>query len=146
MFYHLINPSPLCYFLSLEKTLKEVQRSLSCQSQVCMFEDTGIIAHGLSDKLIDKIVSNVHVIYNVHNVIEHCNPPSLKVAVIILEILREVFEDVKVTDELYSLVYTKKQTHLLNKLNSSLESTYDLDLFENLDTDDFLESVEVLLL
>ena len=52
----------------------------------------------------------------------------------------------EVTDELYSLVYTKEQNHLLNKLNASLESTYDLDLFEDLDADDFLESVEDLLL
>ena len=130
----------------IKKALKEVQRSLSCQSRVRMFDDTGIIAHGLSDKMIDKIVSNVHVIYNVYDVIEHCKPPSLKVAVIILEIFREVFEDVEVTDELYSLVYTKDQTHLLNKVNASLESTYDLDLCEDLDADDFLESVEDLLL
>lgn len=130
----------------VKEALKEVQCSLSCQSRVRMFDDTGIITHGLSDKMIDKIVSNVHVIYNVHDVIEHCKPPSLKVAVIILEILREVFEDVEVTDELYSLVYAKDQTHLLNKVNASLESTYDLDLFEDLDTDDFLESVEDLLL
>ena len=130
----------------IKKALKEVQRSLSCQSRVRMFDDTGIIAHGLSDKMIDKIVSNVHVVYNVYDVIEHCKPPSLKVAVIILEIFREVFEDVEVTDELYSLVYTKDQTHLLNKVNASLESTYDLDLCEDLDADDFLESVEDLLL
>ena len=85
-----------------------------------MFDDSGIIAHGLSGKLIDKIASNVHVIYNVHDVIEHCNPPSLKVAVIILEIFRDVFEDVEVKDELHSLVYTKDQTHLLNKLNATI--------------------------
>ena len=61
-----------------------------------------------------------------HDLIEYCHPPSLKVAVIILEILREGFEDVEVTGELYSFVYTKEQTHLLNKLNASLESTYDI--------------------
>ena len=80
-----------------------------------------------------------------HDIIEHCNPPSLKMAVIILEILREVFEDVEVTDELYSLISRKEQTHLLNKVNASLESTYDLDLCEDLDADDFLESVDLLL-
>ena len=93
----------------IREALKEVQSSLSSQSQVRMFDNTGIIAHGLSDKLIDTIVSNVHCIYNVHDVIEHCNAPSLKLAVIILEIINEVFKDVQIDDELYSLVSTKEQ-------------------------------------
>ena len=107
----------------VKEALREVQRSLSCQTQVHMFDDSGVISHGFSDKLIDKIVSNVNFIYNVHDVIEHCNPPTLKVAVIILEIVKETFEDVEITDELYSLVYVKEQTHLLDKLNASLGST-----------------------
>ena len=37
----------------VKEALKEVQHSLSCQSQVRMFDDTGIIAHGFSDKLIE---------------------------------------------------------------------------------------------
>ena len=76
----------------------------------------------------------MYFIYNVHDVIEHCNPPTLKVAVIILEIVKETFEDVEITDELYSLVYAKEQTHLLDKLNASLGSTIDLEMF-----DDFLD-------
>ncbi|CAH3172707.1 unnamed protein product, partial [Porites lobata] len=75
----------------VKEALKEVQRSLSCQTQVRMFDDSGIISHGFLDKLIDKIVRNVNFIYNVHDVIEHCNPPTLKVAVIILEIVKETF-------------------------------------------------------
>ena len=35
----------------------------------CVSLMTGIISHGFSDKLIDKIVSNVNFIYNVHDVI-----------------------------------------------------------------------------
>ena len=124
----------------VKEALKEVQRSLSCQTQVRMFDDSGIISHGFLDKLIDKIVSNVNFIYNVHDVIEHCNPPTLKVAVIILEIVKETFEDVEITDELYSLVYAKEQTRLLDKLTASLGSTIDLEMF-----DDFLDLEEDLL-
>ena len=104
-----------------------------------MFDDSAVISHGFSDKLTDKIVSNVNFIYNVHDVIEHCNPPTLKVAVI-LEIVKETFEDVEITDELYSLVYAKEQTHLLDKLNASLGRTIDLEMF-----DDFLDLEEDLL-
>ena len=123
----------------VKEALKEVQRSLSCQTQVRMFDDSGIISHGFLDKLIDKIVSNVNFIYNVHDVIEHCNPPTLKVAVIILEIVKETFEDVEITDELYSLVYAKEQTRLLDKLTASLGSTIDLEMF-----DDFLDLEDLL--
>lgn len=72
-----------------------------------MFDDIGIIVYGLFDKMIDKIVSNVYVIYNVYDVIEYCKLFLLKVVVIILEIFREVFEDVEVIDELYFFVYVK---------------------------------------
>lgn len=130
----------------IKDALKELQHSLSCQSQVRMFDDTGVIAHGFSDKLIDRIVSNIHFIFNVHDVIEHCNPPSLKVAIIILEIVKEVFEDVEISDELYTLVYSKEQMPLLNKLNASLGSTCDLDIILFDDEDELLYSVEDLLL
>ena len=104
----------------LREALKEVQLSLSCQSKVRMFDNTGVIAHGLSDKLIDTIVSNVHNIFNVYDVIEYFNAPSLKVAVIILEIVNKVFEDVEIADELYSLVSTKEHLYLVDKLNAAL--------------------------
>ena len=44
----------------LKEALNEVQRSLSSQSKIMMFDSTGIVGHGLSDDLIDTIVSNVH--------------------------------------------------------------------------------------
>ena len=53
----------------IHQALKEVQLSLSSQ--------TGVIAHGLSDKVIDTIVSNDQSIFSVHNVIAQCNIPSL---------------------------------------------------------------------
>jgi len=61
----------------LKEALNEVQRSLSSQSKIRMFDSTGIVGHGLSDDLIDTIVSNVHDIYTVYDVIDYCNAPSL---------------------------------------------------------------------
>ena len=49
-----------------EEALNEVQRSLSSQSTIRMFDSTGIVGHGLSDDLIDTNVNNVHNI---------CDPP-----------------------------------------------------------------------
>ena len=64
----------------LKEALNEVQRSLSSQSKIRMFDSTGIVGHGLSDDLIDTIVSSVHNIYTVYDVIHYCNAPSLKIA------------------------------------------------------------------
>ena len=61
----------------LKQALNEVQRSLSSQSKIRMFDSTGIVGHGLSDDLIGAIVSNVHNIFNVYDVIDYCNTPLL---------------------------------------------------------------------
>ena len=63
-----------------------------------MFDSTGVVGHGLSDDLIDTIVSSVHNIYTVYDVTDHCNAPSLKIAVITLELINEVFGDVDIPD------------------------------------------------
>lgn len=48
-------------------------------------------------------MSNAQNIFNVYDVIDHCNAPSLKTAVVMLEIVNELFGDVDIPDELYSL-------------------------------------------
>ena len=91
-------------------------------------------------------MSNVHCIYNVHDVIEHCNAPLLKLAVIILEIINEVFKDVQIDDKLYSLVSTKEQVYLVSKVTASLQTN--VNPFENLGSENLhsTDSEELLLL
>ena len=128
----------------LKEALSEVQRSLSSQSKIRMFDSTGIVGHGHSDDLIGTIVSNVHNIFNVYDVIDYCNFPSLKIAVIILEVINEVFGDVDIPDELYELVSHKEHLHLVSKLTASLPT--DMPIYEcsedfgmdDLDLDDTL--------
>ena len=124
----------------LKEALNEVQRSLSSQSKIRMFDSTGIVGHGLSDDLIDTIVSSVHNIYTVYDVIDYCNAPSLKIAVITLELINEVFGDVDIPDELYELVSHKEHLHLVSKLTASLPT--DMPIYE--DSEDLgLEDLEV---
>ena len=73
----------------VKEALKEVQRSLSCQTQVRMFDDSGVISHGFSDKLIDKIVSNVNFIYNVHDVLNTVIHPLLRWQSLFLKLSRK---------------------------------------------------------
>ncbi|XP_068720435.1 ATP-dependent DNA helicase RecQ-like [Montipora capricornis] len=107
----------------IRDALKEVQVSLSSETKVRMFDNTGVITHGLSDNVIDAVVSNVHFIFNVHSVLEQCNVPSLKLAVIILEVVKEVFEDFEIPEELYSAVTGRKKLHLASRLMHPLTVT-----------------------
>ena len=54
--------------------------------------------------VIDKIVSSMNIIFTVYDLFEYCNIPSVKVAVIVLEL----FEDVVIPDELYAIVSRKQ--------------------------------------
>lgn len=52
--------------------------------------------------------------------LSHCTAPSLKVAVIILELINETFNNILITDELYSLVYSKEYLSDLNRSISTI--------------------------
>lgn len=123
----------------LKQALNEVQRSLSSQSKIRMFDSTGIVGHGLSDDLIGAIVSNVHNIFNVYDVIDYCNTPSLKTAVITLELIDEVFGDVDIPDQLYALVSHKEHLQLVSKLTASLPDKPICDGNEDFGMEDFEE-------
>ena len=121
----------------LKEALIEVQRSFSSQSSIRMFDDTGIVGHGFSKHLIGTVVSNVKNIFNVYDVIDYCNTPSLKIAVITLEVINEMFGDVDIPDELYALVSQKKHLHLVSILTASLPTDMPIyDSCEDLGMDD----------
>ena len=115
----------------LHSALKEMQLSLSCQAKLTMFDSTGILTHGFSDELINEIVSNVETTFNVYDLIERCTAPSLKVAVITLEVINEIFGDIVIPDELYSLVNSKEYLSDLNRLISTIP-TINVNEFEDL--------------
>ncbi|XP_068686782.1 putative ATP-dependent DNA helicase Q1 [Montipora foliosa] len=130
--------------LCLKDALYEVQSSLSSESKVRMFDSTGVVGHGLSNAVIEAVVSNAQNIFNVYDVIDHCNAPSLKTAVIMLEIVNELFCNVDIPDELYSLVSHQEHLYLVNHFTSSLpndipayETGEDLGL-DDLELDDTL--------
>jgi len=105
-----------------------------------VLRNTGIVGHGLSDDLIDTIVSNVHNIYTVYDVIDFCSAPSLKIAVITLELINEMFGDVDIPDELYELVSHKEHLHSVSNLTSSLPTDIPIDV----DSEDLgLEDLEL---
>lgn len=99
---------------ALKDALIEAKLFLSGQCNWRMFDATGVLSHGLSTNVIDNIVSNINVIFTVYDLFEYCNIPSVKVAVIVLELFKELFEDVVIPDELYAIVSRKQ--HLVNSI------------------------------
>ena len=74
------------------------------------------------------------------NIIDYCSAPSLKIAVITLELINEVFGDVDIPDELYELVSHKEHLHLVSNMTASLPT--DRPIYE--DSEDMgLEDVEL---
>ena len=64
-------------------------------------------------------MSNVQTIFNMYD-LECYTAPSLKVAVITLEVINEIFNDILIPDELYSLVYSKEYLSDMNRLISTI--------------------------
>ena len=100
----------------------------------------GHCPHNQSDDLIGAIVSTVHNILYVYDVIDYCNTPSLKIAVITLELIDEVFGDIDIPDELYALVSHKEHLQLVSKLTASLPTDMPIcDGNEDFGMEDFEE-------
>lgn len=78
----------------LKEALMEVKDTLGWQSDVILFDSTGVITHGLSETVIDSLVSNCENIFTIMDLMEAGLASSPKVAVIVLEVFNEIFEDI----------------------------------------------------
>lgn len=93
---------------ALKNALGETKLFLSGQCSWRMFDASGVLCHGLSTNIIDNIVSSMDFIFTVYDLFEYCNIPSMKVGVIILELFKELFDDIVIPDELYAIVSRKQ--------------------------------------
>lgn len=88
----------------LREALQEVQFSLDVSSGgFTLFDASGLITHGFSDSIIDSIVENCNKIFNINDLMEHGFISSLRIAIVVLEVLNEVFEDIDIDSSLYKL-------------------------------------------
>ena len=88
----------------MKEALTEVQLSLGVESKLSFFDNTGVIMHGFSSSVINVLVENCDKISSVSDLINCGLISSLKLAVIILEVINEVFEDIEIDESLYELV------------------------------------------
>ncbi len=94
--------------LVLKNALDETKDFLSEQCKWRMFDASGVLSHGLSTEVINSIVDNIDIIFTVYDLFEHCSVPSTKVAIIVLELFKELFDDILIPDELYNIVARKQ--------------------------------------
>ncbi len=87
----------------LRDALREIRQSLSSRTNVRFFDSSGVLCHGLSDSVIESIVDNSHKIFGVSDLMEHSFVSSLQLAVMIIEIFIELFEDITHDSNLHSL-------------------------------------------
>ncbi len=103
-FFHLIN----CLLRLWDNNAsmmhtREIRQSLSSRTNVTFFDSSGVLCHGLSDSVIESIVDNSHKIFGVSDLMEHSFVSSLQLAVMIIEIFIELFEDITHDSNLHSL-------------------------------------------
>ena len=95
----------------LKEALHEVKLSLDLRSGLTLFDAFGMITHGFSDNVIDSIVDNCGKIHNINDLMQCGLISSLHVAVTVLEVINEVFEDIVIESSLYELSVISKPVY-----------------------------------
>ena len=83
--------------------LMEIKQSLSLRNGATFFDTSGVLCHGFSDSIIQSIVENSHKIFSVTDLMEYCFISSLQLAVMILDVFNELFEDITPDNSLCNL-------------------------------------------
>lgn len=87
----------------LRAALSEMKASLGGQTKVSLFDKSGTISHGFSNEIIEAIVVNCDKLFTTMDVLQMCFVSSPRFAMIVLEILNEVFGDFQPTDIEYQV-------------------------------------------
>ena len=70
---------------------------------VTSFDSSGLITHGFSDNIIESITLNCDKIFNIHDLVEYGFISSIHLALVVLEVFNEIFEDVEIDTSLYNI-------------------------------------------
>ena len=87
----------------VKDALRELQVSLSFRSNMSVLGATADKPYEFSDGCLKQIVDNVENISTITDVLMYCPSASYRLAVVILEVLMEVFEDIDISDEIYCI-------------------------------------------
>ena len=75
------------------------------------FDTSGVLCYGFSDSIIEAIVENSYKIFTITDLMAHSFVSSLQLAVTVLEVFAEVFEDINLDSSLYNLAVLMEPTY-----------------------------------
>ena len=87
----------------LKRPYKKFNISLLVSAGVTLFDSSGLITHGFSDNIIESITLNCNKIFNIHDLMEYGFILSIHLALVVLEVFNEIFEDVEIDTSLYNV-------------------------------------------
>lgn len=109
----------------LNDALQEIKQSLSSCTRATFFDTSGVLCHGFSDSIIKSIVDNSHKIFTLTDLLETSFISSLQLAVMVLEVFSELFEDIIIDTSLYKLAVDSGPVY--NELMDNAEHEIDLE-------------------
>ena len=107
----------------LREALVEIKQSLAMHAKVAFFDPTGVLCRGFSDSVIESIVDNSYRIFCLTDLMENCFISSLQLAVTVLEVFNEIFDDINLDNSLYRLAVEAERV-----FNQLTEHVYKLDI------------------
>lgn len=113
----------------LGSALRELQLSLSHNVNTTFLDPSGSSVHGLSDTFIKKVVDNGETIFTVADVIMYSPITSFRLALMILEVFNEIFEDITIPDDAFQIVQVSEP--ITNVLEKETDSILPINNFED---------------
>ena len=95
----------------LRDALKEIKKAISLRITATFFDTSGVLCHGFSDSIIEAIVENSYKIFTISDLMAHSFVSSLQLALTVLEVFAEVFEDITLYSSLYNLAVQMEPTY-----------------------------------
>ena len=95
----------------LNEALQEVGLSFDVSSGATLFDSSGLTTHGFSDNVLNAIIMNSGKIFNINDLMEYGFISSFHMALIVLEICNEVFEDIVIDSSLYQLAVLSRPVY-----------------------------------
>jgi len=80
-----------------------ITRNSIVTSGLTLFDVSGRIAHGFSDSIIESIVDNSSNVFTISDLMKYGCISSLRIAIVVLEVLNGIFEDIQIDNSFYEL-------------------------------------------
>jgi hypothetical protein len=107
----------------LKNALDELHATLGSQSHIAILNCSNSYLFGLDANTIQTIVDNASNIFGIADLRKYCPYLSIKLLIMILEVMREMFDDIEISDDLYRI--SLETEPFINEVLENLAQTDD---------------------